>query len=105
MTDTAARLYAIDLLNRAGVYPTPGTIADVVAILPLIETDVVDAIEKPIGNGTSGTQAIVAARIASGCHRPNPNPPVTPQSTQPGQPAAASDVHSGAAALQENSRG
>lgn len=99
MIDPANRLYALDLLNRAGIDLAPHIITAVAQILPLIEADIVETIEKPVGNATSGTQAIVASRIAAGCHRPNPEPPGS-LTSRPGQPAAApATVHAGGGGL------
>lgn len=85
------RIYAIDLLNRAGIPLTPHDIARVAAIVPLLERDVIDAVAEPVDGVFFTAQAICRARIAEGRHRPPGaiEPPVTSQSPLPGQPAAA----------------
>jgi len=85
------RIYAIDLLNRAGIHLTPHDIARVAAVLPLIERDVIETIAVPVDGVFFTAQAICRARIAEGRHRPSGaiEPPVTLQSPLPGQPAAA----------------
>lgn len=98
MIDPSNRLYALDLLHRAGTSYDARDISVIASILPLIEADIVETIEKPVGKATSGTQAIVASRIAAGCHRPNPESPGS-LTSRPGQPAAAPDVHSGGGGL------
>lgn len=87
----ANRIYAIDLLNRAGIYLTPREIANVAAIVPLIEQDVIDALSEPVDGVFFTAQTICRARIAEGRHRPAGaiEPPVTLLSSRPGQPAAA----------------
>lgn len=89
MIDNCNRLYALDLLHRAGTAYDARDISVIASILPLIEADVIATVEKPIGDGTTAAQAIIAARIGTGCHRPNPEPPASSQTSQPGQPAAA----------------
>lgn len=87
----ANRIYAIDLLNRAGIQLTPREIANIAAIVPLIERDVIDKVAEPVDGVFFTAQAIIRARIAEGRHRPSAatEPPVTLQSVLPGQPAAA----------------
>lgn len=87
----ANRIYAIDLLNRAGVPITPHDIARVAAIVPLLEQDIIEAVGVPVDGVFFTAQAIARARIADGRHRPSGafEPPVTLQSPLPGQPAAA----------------
>ena len=87
----ANRLYAIDLLNRAGIHLTPHDIARVATIVPMIERDVIEKISEPVDGIFFTAQAICRARIAEGRHRPSgaSEPPVTSQSPLPGQPAAA----------------
>ncbi len=98
MTDTAARLYALDLLHRAGTAYDARDISVIASIIPLIEADVVATIEHPIGPGLYGAaHAILGSRISAGCHRPTSEPPAT---SQPGQPAAApATVHAGGGGL------
>lgn len=98
MTDNANRLYALDLLHRAGTAYDARDISVIASIIPLIEADVVATVEKPIGDGTTAAHAIIAARIGTACHRPNPEPPGS-LTSRPGQPAAAPDVHSGGGGL------
>lgn len=98
MTDQSNRIYALDLLHRAGTAYDARDISVIASILPLIEADVVQTIERPIGAGVSASQAIVASRIAAGCHRPNSETPGS-LTSRPGQPAAAPDVHSGGGGL------
>lgn len=85
------RIYAIDLLNRAGIQLTPHDIARVAAVVPLIERDVIEAIAEPVDGVFFTAQAICRARIAEGRHRPSDasEPPATLQFSPPGQPAAA----------------
>ncbi|ALH82933.1 hypothetical protein [Sphingopyxis macrogoltabida] len=87
MIDPNNRLYALDLLHRAGTAYDARDISVIASILPVIEADVIAEIERPIGEGISAAQAVCAARIGTGCHRPNSEPPASP--TTPGQPAAA----------------
>lgn len=100
MIDPCNRLYALDLLHRAGTAYDARDISVIASILPLIEADVIAEIERPIGDGISAAQAVCAARIGTGCHRPNPEPPASSQTSQPGQPAAApATVHAGGGGL------
>lgn len=95
MIDNANRLYALDLLHRAGTAYDARDISVIASILPLIEADVIAEIERPIGDGISAAQAVCAARIGTGCHRPNSEPPGS-LTSRPGQPAAApATVHAG----------
>lgn len=100
MTDQANRIYALDLLNRAGTAYDVRDIAVVASIIPLIEGDVVAAIERPTLIGSDGAaRAIIATRIGTGCHRPNSEPPGS-LTSRPGQPAAApAPVHAGGGGL------
>lgn len=99
----ANRLYAIDLLNRAGVQLAPREIAILAAVIPLIERDVVDTVAAPVDGVFFTAQAIIRARIVEGRHRPSHS--ITPgllDPTQPGDPAAAPKASTGgAAALSE----
>lgn len=102
----ANRLYAIDLLNRAGIQLTPHDIARVAAVVPLIEHDVIDTIAQPVDGIFFTAQAILRARIAEGRHRPpGASETLTPGLLAPQQPGelAAAPVRStaGAAAFIE----
>lgn len=102
----ANRIYAIDLLNRAGIMLTPHDIARVAAIVPLIERDVVEAIAEPVDGIFFTAQAICRARIAEGRDRPSGAPEtLTPgllAPPQPGDTAAAPEAPTdGAAAFIE----
>lgn len=102
----ANRLYAIDLLNRAGIELTPLAIADAAAIVPLLEHDVIETISEPVDGVFFTAQAIVRARIAEGRHRPpgaaEPIAPGLLAPPQPGDPSAASLPIGGAAAFLES---
>ena len=101
----ANRLYAIDLLNRAGIELTPREIAHVAAIVPLIEHDVIDTVAEPVDGVFFTAQAIVRARIAEGRHRPSAasdtHTPGLLAPPQPGDTAAASSSTGGAAAFSD----
>ena len=102
----ANRIYAIDLLNRAGIELTPRAIADAAAIVPLLEHDVLEAVGEPVDGVFFTAQAIVRARIAEGRHRPSgaaeTNTPGLFAPPQPGDPAAAPLPIGGAAAFLES---
>lgn len=99
------RLYALDLLHRAGTAYDARDISVIASILPLVEADVIAEIERPIGDGITAAQAVCAARIGTGCHRPNPEPPASSQISEPGQPAAAPvAIHAGGGGLSGESK-
>ena len=103
----ANRLYAIDLLNRAGIDVAPHIITAVAAVVPLLEHDVLEAVGEPVDGVFFTAQAIVRARIAEGRHRPSgaaeTNTPGLFAPPQPGDPAAAPLPIGGAAAFLESS--
>jgi hypothetical protein len=102
----ANRLYAIDLLNRAGIDVAPHIITAVAAIVPLLEHDVLQAVGEPADGVFFTAQAIVRARIAEGRHRPSgaaeASTPGLHAPPQPGDPAAAPLPGEGAAAFSES---
>lgn len=96
MIDQSNRIYALDLLHRAGTAYDARDISVIASILPLVEADVVAEIEREVGVGIDAAPlALAAARIGTGCHRPNSEPPGS-LTSRPGQPAAApATVHAG----------
>lgn len=98
----ANRIYAIDLLNRAGILLTPHDIARVAAIVPLIERDVIETVAAPVDGVFFTAQAIIRARIAEGRHRPSgASETLTPgllAPPQPGELAAAPEAPADGAA-------
>ncbi|ALC13805.1 hypothetical protein [Sphingopyxis sp. 113P3] len=94
--NTANRLYALDLLHRAGTSYDARDISVIASILPLVERDVIASIETPIGGGVSAAQAVCAARIGTGCHRPNSDNPASFADSEPGPlPPPSAPIHAG----------
>ncbi len=90
MIDNANRLYALDLLHRAGTAYDARDISVIASILPLVEADVAEWID-PVDSPNFS----LADEIRRGAHRPNSEPPGS-LTSRPGQPAAApATVHAG----------
>lgn len=75
MTEQENRLYAVNLMNRAGVAFDVHDIAVVAAIIGLVEGDVADWLSSQL-RGTVSREQIVAA-VRAGSNRPE-MPPIKP---------------------------